>query len=197
MIGGTFLSSFTLTELKSIEDKSVLEEVLKAIGSIPLAELLPLTHSLKLTNLTDLALGGKSSLAFRDLDGLGTLAFFLQPEKWASIEVCKLSTMARLLNHDLFMNFFSPKISESLFGPLCIFPTTNACASLKSTLRVLEGPWFVDLGELMASVPSIYSMFSMLWTYSADNLKTWSRLIWLIWMSSLSPWMHPVWPSWM
>lgn len=91
MIGGTFLSSFSLAEIRQIEDRSVFEEVIRAIGSVPLAELMPLTHSFKLKNLTDLAIASKTELGIGDLNWLGTLAFFIQPDKWSTVKVTILA----------------------------------------------------------------------------------------------------------
>ncbi len=81
------MSAFSLSEMRQIEDRKVFEEVIRAVGGVPLAELMPLTHSYKLTNLTDMAIGTKTELGFADLNWLGTLAFFIPPDKWAMLKV--------------------------------------------------------------------------------------------------------------
>jgi hypothetical protein len=81
-IGGLILSGFKPHEIRMIKDNDVKKELFRAIGLVPLAELMPVLHPERLQNLTLEAVEGRTSLAFEDLDQLGTLAFFLTADKW-------------------------------------------------------------------------------------------------------------------
>ena len=81
-IGGLIMSGFKEPEIIQIKNETVKREVFRAIGQVPLAELMPVLHPDRLKELTQSATGGRASLSFEDLDQLGSLAFFLPAATW-------------------------------------------------------------------------------------------------------------------
>ena len=81
-IGGLIMSGFKLTDISQIKNQTVKKEVFRAIGQVPLAELMPVLHPDRLKDLTQSAIEGRTSLTFEDLDQLGSLAFFMPAATW-------------------------------------------------------------------------------------------------------------------
>ena len=82
--GGLILAGFKAHDVRLIQDEAVQYEVVHEIGQVPLAELLPIAHSERLKNFTEIVTERRKTLSFEDLDRLGTLAFFMSSESWNS-----------------------------------------------------------------------------------------------------------------
>jgi hypothetical protein len=102
-IGGSILSGFKAFEIKLIQDPALRLEVVRSIGQVPMAELMPISHQDRLQNFTGIVLEGRTSLSLEDLTRLGTLSFFMPPESWnlASSATIKtfLETSLKLPHH--------------------------------------------------------------------------------------------------
>lgn len=99
-IGGLIMSGFKLPEINTIKNQTVKKEVFRAIGRVPLAELMPVLHPDRLKDLTLAAVENRTSLAFEDLDLLGSLAFFLPASNW---DLASSASIKRFIEESLLL----------------------------------------------------------------------------------------------